>query len=219
LRRAAARPADTGVLAGLVTTCRYAGLLEQSRAAHERAAALDPGQPTSVAWTHLLLGDYENAIRADAGSPPFCQILARLIRGDADLDALRALESSEGSPGTRLGLGIDRAVAEGDLDQATALLESLRQAGFADPEGWYVYAFLFVSRRADDQALDLLTRAIDGGYACHRPLVEQPQWSPLRGVPAFDALAERAAALADSARRRFTAAGGTAILARADLGV
>ncbi len=217
LRRAAARPADTGVLAGLVTTCRYAGLLEQSRAAHERALALDAGQSTSVAWTHLLLGDYENAIRTDGGSPPFCQILARFIRGDFDLDALRALESSQGSPGTRLGLGVYTALAEGDLEQATATMELLRQAGFADPEGWYVYAFLFVSRGALDQALELLTRAIDGGYACHRPLVEQPQWSPLRGVPAFDALAARAEALMADARRRFAAAGGTAILASRDL--
>ncbi len=34
LRRAATRRTDTGVLAGLVTTCRYAGLLDESKAAH-----------------------------------------------------------------------------------------------------------------------------------------------------------------------------------------
>ena len=37
LRRAATRRTDVGLLAGLVTTCRYAGLLEASIAAHERA--------------------------------------------------------------------------------------------------------------------------------------------------------------------------------------
>jgi tetratricopeptide (TPR) repeat protein len=34
LRRAATRRADPGLLAALVTTCRYAGVLEASRAAH-----------------------------------------------------------------------------------------------------------------------------------------------------------------------------------------
>ena len=38
------RRIDTGVLAGLVTTCRYAGLFEESKAAHARAVMLDPAR-------------------------------------------------------------------------------------------------------------------------------------------------------------------------------
>src|SRR5262249_13124748 len=39
---ARAQTADPEVLSGLVTTCRYCGLLDASVAAHERATALEP---------------------------------------------------------------------------------------------------------------------------------------------------------------------------------
>ena len=79
--RAAIRRTDTGVLAGLVTTCRYAGLFEESKAAHNRAVMLDPARKTSVAWTHFMLGEYDAAVRTETGTPPTARFSRRWSRG------------------------------------------------------------------------------------------------------------------------------------------
>src|SRR5690348_18203579 len=58
-----ARIADPEIMAGLVTTCRYCGLLDASIAAHERARRLDPRINTSVMHTWGMQGDYERLDR------------------------------------------------------------------------------------------------------------------------------------------------------------
>ena len=52
------KAADPEILAGLVTTCRYCGLLEASVAAHARAVALEPPIKTSVPHTWFMQSDY-----------------------------------------------------------------------------------------------------------------------------------------------------------------
>ncbi len=214
LRRAATRRTDPGLLAGLVTTCRYAGLFEASRAAHLRAVALDPGVHTSVTWTHFLLGDYENAIATDQGTPPFCALISRVITGDPTaFRAFREFEVTAGSPGTRLTLVAHRAACEGHVDEALDAIGRLRASGFNDPEGWYLSALLFVRAGATVPALEMLARSVEGGYTCHEPLVRQPEWASLRGHAPFDALVARTSQLAARARERFDAADGATVLA------
>ena len=58
LDRARERRADPQLFAGLVRACRYVGLLDASRAAHERARRLDPTINTSVVYTSAMVGDY-----------------------------------------------------------------------------------------------------------------------------------------------------------------
>src|SRR6185503_11159159 len=55
---ARASTADPELLAGLVTTCRYCGLLDASVAAHARAVALEPKIRTSVGHTWFMQGDH-----------------------------------------------------------------------------------------------------------------------------------------------------------------
>ena len=93
LERAARKPNDTGVLAGLVTTCRYAGVLDGSKAAHQRVMAIVPTQVTSVCWTHMMLGDY-------ASDPPR-QGLAAVLRAAVQVDAARAGYRRHAADGTR----------------------------------------------------------------------------------------------------------------------
>lgn len=212
LRRAARRRTDTGLLAGLVTTCRYAGLLDASRDAHQRAVTIDPAQLTSVAWTYLLVGDYDTAIQADTGSPPFCALMAKMLTGRLTLEAIREIEATAASEGSRLGVGAYRSLFEGKIDDAMELLHALSESGFDDPEGWYLYAFWLARAGAPEPALKLLTRAVDGGYICHEPLTTQPEWTCLQGNAAFTALVERTASMAARARGRFDAANGAEIL-------
>ena len=190
---------DTGVLAGLVTTCRYAGLLDASMAAHQRAVAIDPARVTSVAWTHFMLGDYDAAIQADTGTPPFCALLAQLVTRQVSTDVIREAEQRAWSPGSRLAIGAYRAVFDRQVDEAMGLLDELGASGFDDPEGWYLYAFALAGVDAPAPALVLLARAVDGGYGCHEQLTSQPEWGSVQSDPAFAALVERTA---NDGRRR-----------------
>src|SRR6185436_16193534 len=71
LTRARARGNDPELFAGLVATCRYCGLLDESVAAFEAARRLDPTINTSVAYTFYVRGDYPRVVETDAGNPPY----------------------------------------------------------------------------------------------------------------------------------------------------
>jgi len=213
LARAAKRRTDPGLLAGLVTTCRYAGLLDASLAAHRRAVAVDPKQVTSVAWTYLMQGEYRLAIEADRGTPAYCALLARLLIGDLTLDALREEEERAPHAAAKMAIGAYRLSFSGETAAALTQLEALRASGFDDPEGWYLYSFCVVGQGDTDRALPLLSRAVDGGYACYEVLTRRTEWAPLRGDDRFDALVERTALMVARARERFEAQNGATILA------
>lgn len=213
LLRARRRGADPGLMSGLVTTCRYAGLLDASRAAHDRAVAMDATQQTSIAWTHLLLGDYASAARTDRGTPPYAALLARLIQGDLTTELLRQHEATTPALATRLAVSTYRALFERQVDEGLDYLASLRESGFNDPEGWYFYAYCLARAGAPAHALEYLARAIDGGYAPHVPLTREPEWRSLAGDARFVALVDRTTTMVSRARQRFEDAGGRGVLA------
>jgi serine/threonine protein kinase/tetratricopeptide (TPR) repeat protein len=212
LERLARRPREVGLLAGLVTTCRYAGLFDASLAAHERAAALDPAAATSVCWSHFLRGDYVAAQAADIGTPPFCRLTSRAMRGELPVDEIVALEATA-THGSQLAIRSYRQILERDFEGVRASLEGLAAYGFADPEGWYLYGFLLAHVGAADPTEALLLRAIDGGYACHDALVQRPDWQVLAHRPSFEAAKQRTAEMVEMARERFLAANGPVLLA------
>src|SRR5262245_61600828 len=211
LDRAARKPNDTGVLAGLVTTCRYAGVFEGSKAAHQRVVAIVPTQVTSVCWTYMMLGDFETAIRLDKGSPPYCALLSKVMLGELDLETLRQMEHDAPSQGVRLAVGAYRSTFEKKFDETLRILDDLAGLGFSDPEGWYLYAFCFVVNGAAGPALEYATRAVDGGYVCHAPLTSHPQWTRMTDST-YRALVERTAVMVMSNRARYEAAGGPSVL-------
>ena len=211
LGRAATRPNDVGLFAGLVTTCRYAGLLDASLAAHDRARAVDAAATTSVTWTHFMRGDYQSAVATDVQKPPFCALLSRMVRGDLQIDEVRAIEE-RAVAGTRLAVSAYRHMMEGSVDKVLAVLTELRAFGFADPEGWYLYAFMLARDGRAEPALDLLAQAVDMGFACHHALGHQQEWRALADHPRFIDLIGRTDSMVRDARHRFDAAGGQAIL-------
>jgi serine/threonine protein kinase len=216
LRRVVSRPSDLGVLAGLVTTCRYSGLYEASLAAHVRARSIDPDCVTSVCWTHLMRGDFDNAIATDVGTPPFCALLSHTIRGDLKLEEVQRLEEST-ADGTKLGMRAYRHVLEGNVGGAVAALEELRDFGFADPEGWYTFALLLARLGAREAALSWLADAIGAGYACHGPLLNLPEWKALSNDRRWPSLVAGAEAKLAYARTLFESAGGHVALGLDDL--
>jgi TolB-like protein len=211
LRRLASRPTDVGLLAGLVTTCRYAGLYEASVAAHHRARQIDPDCATSVCWTHLLLGNLDDAVSSDIGTPPFCDLMVRQIRAKLTMAEVR--QHQERTTGAIwLGIEAHRHLLEANLQGVLDVLRDLRAFGFADPEGWFSYALVLAHRGAVGPALDFLSESIDAGYACHAALVGQPYWSMCTSDPRWPDLVSRANAKVAHARALFDSAGGHGLL-------
>lgn len=101
---------------------------------------------------------------------------------------------------------------EGSVDQVLSVLTELRAFGFADPEGWYLYAFMLARDGHAEPALDLLTQAVDLGFACHHALGHQQEWRALADHPRFIDLNRRTDLMVREARQRFDAAGGSAVL-------
>lgn len=67
-------------------------------------------------------------------------------------------------------------------------------ASWADPEGRYYLATHLARLGETAHALAELNRCLDDGFACYRLLKRDPNVDSLRGLPAFDALSERASA-------------------------
>ena len=212
LQRAARRPADAGIMAGLVTICRYAGLLGPSLAAHGRAVATDPAVRTSVCWTHFFLGDFDGAIRTDIGSPPFAALFARLVLGQLDERVLIDLEQTMPQGAHRLGVSAHRHINAGLIGQGFEDLEKLRASGFSDPEGWFLYAWTLARKGAVAEARELLTRSVESGYACYDSLARRPEWNVMRDDAGFKLLMDRTRELVSESRAVYERAGGPALL-------
>jgi TolB-like protein len=212
LDRAADRPRDARLMAGLVAACRYAGLLDASVAAHAKAVAIDAEATTTVAWTHFDLGDYPSAIRTDVGTLPFCALLSRLVTGDIGPTEIKRVEDTMPPGSLQAGMRVYRLFAEGDVRQAIAELGQLVASGMRDPEAWFLGGTFMARAGAADEAIDWLTRSVDAGYGSYRALLERDHYDKLRGTAAFDRLVERARGRVEHARRLYERAGGPAIL-------
>ncbi|HEX7085823.1 MAG TPA: FlgO family outer membrane protein [Vicinamibacterales bacterium] len=212
LTRARARTSPD-LFAGLVTTCRYCGLLDASLAAYERVRALDPATPTSVAHTYFHLRDLDQAIATDCGSPPYASILSHMRRGDLSaVPTIEELERANPHAIARLIGTTYRLALLGDIDGLRPKLRELLESSFTDPEGFFLLGTFVARTNAPDVALPLLERAVRGGFSCPHALRTDPFWDPLRGEPQFERLAAEAETASSRAREAFEQAGGRQLL-------
>ncbi len=201
------------LFAGLVTTCRYCGLLDASLAAYDRVRTLDAATPTSVAYTYFHLRELDQAIATDCGSPPYAAILSHMRRGDLSaIPTIEALERANPHAIARLIGTTYRLALMGDIDALRPKLREMRESSFTDPEGFFLLATFIAHVNAPDEALALLERAVRGGFCCPHPLRTDPFWDPLRGEPLFEQLLGEAEAASSRAREVFEQAGGRQLL-------
>jgi serine/threonine protein kinase len=211
------QPAEPELYAALVHACRYCGLLDASVTAYEMARRLDPGIRTSIAHTYLARGEYERALATDLDSFPYVSLMALKMLGRTDeirvrLERLRPNVAGE----THLerlmrAVGLEYFGGE-ERSQVVASVREFSHEGFTDPEGWLYWATIFVDVVALDEGLELVTRAVSGGYACDRVLREGPWFVRLHGHARFESLVERAAALRTEAEEAFREHGGLRVL-------
>jgi DNA-binding winged helix-turn-helix (wHTH) protein len=208
-----ARTADADVMAGLVSACRYCGLLDASLAAHARGRQLDATLKTSVAHTWFMQGDHDRVARVSLIEFPYTGALslAQLGRGDEALPTLRELEAKTQ---TRLRNFIvaARTLLEGDRAESVAAVIRVVSSGFRDPEGRFYLARHLAHLGSVEPALALLQQVVADGFFCS-PVMERDPWlDSLRKKPAFTTLLRSAEAQHRRASEAFGWLEGTVVL-------
>jgi tetratricopeptide (TPR) repeat protein len=209
-----AHTADPELLAGLVSTCRYCGLLEASVAAHTRAVELEPKIRTSVQHTWAMQADHPR-MAANVKLTEFPYIvalsLAELGRGAEALPVLRELEPK--TP-TRIRDFIiaGRTLLEGNTEESIAAMKRVASSDFQDPEGLFYVARHLAHLKQTVPALQLMERVVGGGFFCYPMFARDPWLDPLRKKPAFTGLLERAAMQHRAAQEKFERLGGPKVL-------
>ncbi|HEX6212643.1 MAG TPA: protein kinase [Methylomirabilota bacterium] len=214
LRRAADRPADPQLYAGLVQACRYGGLLHASLAAHQEAVRLDPTLRTTVAHTYLALGDLARTVEHDHDDPPYLSCYAHLLSGNRVQARMVAQAAQRDTVQPHLSLVGTAALAVLDdrpQDARLALTELTQYEAFRDPEGWFYWAACFAQVGALDEAMMLLRKAQEGGYGSVG-LLSVALFDPLRGRADFAALVAAVNEQRARALETYRRAGGPKVL-------
>ena len=212
---ARAPSADAELMAGLVSACRYCGLLGASVAAHARARDLEPGIATSVPHTWFVQGDHARVATAKLADFPYIVALslAELGRGAEALAPLRELEPR--MPARRRDFVVAaRTLLEGDRAASAAAAGRVAASAddFRDPEGLYYIARHLAHLGETAPAIELLERVVAGGYTCAPAIASDPWLEPLRRRAPFAKLRARVEAQHAQARAAFERLGGDKVL-------
>ena len=164
---------DAELFAGLVHACRYAGLFEESIAAHAEARRLDPTIATSVLQTLLMNRDIDRLVavepseRVRGGGDDGIRVIGLGFSGRRD-EARQALANlRQGAPiqtfqawTSHLAAWLDRRVE--DMISTLSLFAPLKI--FDDPEAIFQEGWLFCDVGEHLRGRDYLQRAVARGY-------------------------------------------------------
>jgi hypothetical protein len=209
----AAHAADPELLAGLVSACRYGGLLEASAAAHARAVELEPKVRTSVAHTWFMQGDHARVVTLKIPELPYIVALS-LGEFGRGREAIPVLAELEPRIPTRIRdfVVAARTLLEGDAEASAAAASRVAASDFSDPEGLFYLARHLSHLNRTAPAMELMERVVAGGFYCHPVFARDPWLDPLRKKPAFTKLLERAAGEHRKAQAAFARLGGAKVL-------
>jgi serine/threonine-protein kinase len=214
---------DAELFAGLVHACRYAGLLEESIAAHAEARRLDPTIATSFLQTLLMKRDIDRLVgvyttdRVHGGGDDGIRVIGLGLAGRRD-EAQQALaQLTQAVPSqtfktwtSHLAAWLDRRVD--DMLSTLSVFAPLKI--FDDPEAIFQEGWMFCDVGEHARGLDYLRRAVASGYCPAVTLTDWPQFDALRDDPVFQTLLADAEAGRQRARAAFREAGGERLLAR-----
>jgi eukaryotic-like serine/threonine-protein kinase len=206
-------PNDPELYSGLVYVCRYAGLLEASLAAHDRAQRLDPNVRTTVMNTHFVMGNFRLVVDAGADEVGYVAAMALDALGHRDQarERLQRADQLELPPLIRRVIDMLKHLFAGERRRAVECLRELNLEG-VDPEGYFYRARLLAQLGETDEALGALDQAVRKGFWCVPALLKDTFLEPVRSLPAFPGLLTEAEARAGRAARAFVDAGGQRVL-------
>jgi hypothetical protein len=212
-----ARIADPEQFAGLVSACRYCGLLEESIAADHQARRLEPRVRTSVVHTWFLLGDYARVASVKLEEAPYIGALSRAALGQTDetIEELRELE-----PRTRTRLRdfmiAARTLLEKNGPDSVRTIDRIVASDFRDPEALFYLARHLAYLHEPGRSLVLFRRAIAGGFFCYPAISHDPWLDSLRGKPEFETLLSAASDRHREAAAAFSKIQGDTVLGLAN---
>src|SRR5262245_15087777 len=181
-----ARSADPELCAGLVSACRYCGLLEASLAADAQARRLDPRLRTSVPHTWFLQGDHRRVASQKLHENPYVVSISLGALGRQQ-EAISTLRELEKTTQTRMRdfMVAARTLLEGDEEQSVAAVNRIVASEFKDPEGVVYLARHLSHLQQVTPALELFERVVEGGFFCF-PAIAQDSWlDAIRKKPSF----------------------------------
>ncbi len=189
LARAKHLPNDPDLFAGLVQSCRFCGLTEQSVAAHHRARALDSRAETSVAHTYFLIGDYECALRSYKTGTGYYLDAAILALTGSEAEAA-ALLAGRHLSGVRAGwmralmvsLG---ALLDGNAPRCLTLVREALAEPARDPEVKFYLSRHLARAGAHTEALSVIRELVTDGFLCSVALRRDPWLLPLSTLPGY----------------------------------
>ncbi len=207
-------PDNPELFSGLVVACRFCGLLDASVEADRHARRLDPGIPTSIAYTHWMRGDYAAAIGSDDEDLSWNHFHALPLLGRADEAVAKCRELEQRSPHRieRAMFTSTRAAIEGDRKACVAATRRVFGSTFHDPEGLYFESRNLVHVGEGERGLFRLNEIVARGFHCWQALETDPWLEPVRGTAEFAALLAAARAGSEKAARTYEKAGGTILL-------
>ena len=180
-----AQTSDPELLAALVTTCRYCGLLDASVAAHERAISLEPKLKTSIIHTWAFQGAHDRVVTFKLAEFPYLVALskAELGQGTEALGPLREVEPRIPTRVRDLATAA-RFLLEGNAAESIAAVNRF-VAEFRDPEALYYAARHLAHLNEIDAAVALFERVVAGGCVSVPTFSRDPWLQSIRKKSAF----------------------------------
>jgi pentatricopeptide repeat protein len=215
LDRLRRHPADPELLASVVHSCRYCGLLDASIAAHDRARRLDPNVRTSVLHTVFMMGDYQRCLDEShwITDPMIAAALVSMGRVEEAKAAIRVeVERYAGNTVERHFIGHLNAFVGGTREEGVRELDLLVQSGFPDGEGIYHGVRGYARLGEIDKAIAAFERVIASGFCCYPAFAHDPWLDTLRSNARFVELLRHAEARHREAARLFIEHGGDRLL-------
>lgn len=213
-----AHTADPELLAGLVSVCRYCGLLDASAAAHVRARELEPKIRTSVGHTWFLQHDYAHVATLNLADYPYIVAIAQAELGRHRDVLPQLVELEHKLPGRLRDFAtVARTLLEGKAADSVAAVDRIVSADFRDPEALFYLSRHLAHLDEVAPALELLERVVASGYCCFPAMAQDPWLDAARKKPAFTRLQRRAEALHHDALAAFDRLGGHKLFGAAPL--
>ena len=207
---------DAHAFWGLAYAYRYAGLLEQSVIAAERAGAIDPLLLTggNIFLTYLYQGEYDKFLRSftvddRSAYQVFYAGFARYHLKHyeaATRDFDRAYELDSSLLQARVGKALSHAI-KGERAAATELLQAtereIDEREVGDAEGHYKLAQVYAVLHDTQAALRVLRKSLEGGFFCYPYFRNDPLMESVRREREYTVLLEQARERHDRFKRRF----------------
>jgi TolB-like protein len=208
-----ARSADPEIFAGLVSACRYCGLLEASLAADARARSLESRIRTSLPHTWFQMGDYERVATRPIDETFYVVPMAYASTGKA-AEAIAALtELEQNAPARARDIMVAaRTLMQGRVADSCAAIHRIATSDFRDPEGLFYLVRHLAHLNEKDAAVQLFQRVVRGGFCCYPAMARDPWLDSIRGLPEFAKLLREARAKHREALAAFRSVNGDVIL-------